>query len=443
MKHQERDVVVTGSGLLTPLGQTASEVFEAALSGRSAVGLEAGFDTTAFASRAVGVLPAEADLSRGMRKDQVRYFRKNAKVMARDIQLAVGSAGPAIEDAGLPAGDPKDAQVLPTVDHTRLGIVFGAGFIPCDLDSLAAATAACLDEQGEVSIARWGSHGLPVMYPLWLLRYLPNMLACHVGIIWDCQGPSNSITCNDAGGLLAMGEAARHVARGTADIMLSGAAESRINPTSMLRHALLGKATTHFNDRPQDAHRPFDADRDGYACGEAACTVVLESADHAAARGVKVRGVVAGFGCSCATSLPNESETEGRGMAAAMTASLRDAGLSPRDIDAVVARGSAVPGEDLAEACAVARVLGEDVPVTTFAGGMGNVGSPHGPISVAMALEMMARDSVPPIRNCDRLDPACRIAAVRGKAVEKTVNTVMVLSSAVGGQTAAMIIRKG
>jgi len=108
-----------------------------------------------------------------------------------------------------------------------------------------------------------------------------------------------------------------------------------------------------------------------------------------------------------------------------------------------VARGSAVPGEDLAEACAVARVLGEDVPVTTFAGGMGNVGSPHGPISVAMALEMMARDSVPPIRNCDRLDPACRIAAVRGKAVEKTVNTVMVLSSAVGGQTAAMIIRKG
>ncbi|MBN2582496.1 MAG: hypothetical protein JXL80_05465 [Planctomycetes bacterium] len=441
MTEQQRQVVITGCGLLTPLGQTPAEVFEAALAGKSALGLEAGFDTAEFVSRVVGALPPEADLARGMRKDQVRYFRKNAKVMARDIQLAVGSAGPAIEDAGLPVGDAKDGQVLPTVDHTRLGILFAAGFIPCDLESLAAATAECLDENGEVSLARWGSHGLPVMYPLWLLRYLPNMLACHVGIIWDCQGPSNSITCNDAGGLLAMGEAYHHVARGTADIMLSGAAESRINPTSMLRHVLLGKATTGYNDRPQDAHRPFDVGHDGYACGEATCTVVLESADHAAARDGKVRAMIAGFGSSCAACLPNESEADGRGMALAIKAALRDAGMKPADIDVVVARGSAIPGEDVAEATAIKAALG-DVPVTTFAGGMGNVGCPSGPIGVAMALEMFDRGCVPPIRNCDQLDPACPIAAVTGKPLAKTIDTAIVLSSAVSGQTAAMIIRK-
>jgi len=427
--------------MLTPLGGSSEEVFAAALQGRSATGLEVGFPTEQFTSRVVGTLPTDTDLTRGMRKDQVRYFRKNSKVMARDIQIAVGSAGPAIEDACLPVGEAKTDPVLPTIDHTRFGIIYGAGFIPCDLDGLAAATGVSIDDRGDVSLARWGRDGMPLMYPLWLLKYLPNMLSCHTGIIWDCQGPSNSVTCNDTGGLLAIGEAFRHVARGAADIMLCGAGESRINPTSMLRHVLLAKATVKGNERPGEAHRPFDVDRDGYVCSEGGCTLVIESADHAAGRGRSPRAIVAGFGSSCATSLPNVSELSGRGIALAIKAALRDAGLEGDDIDAVVARGAAIPGEDLAEAKAIREMLG-DVPVTAFSGGMGNVGAAGGAVGAAMAVEMMDRGCVPPIRNCDNLDPACPINAVTDGPLQRPLSTVIVLSSAVSGQTAALILRK-
>ncbi|NIA22436.1 MAG: beta-ketoacyl-[acyl-carrier-protein] synthase family protein [Anaerolineaceae bacterium] len=442
VRNQEREVVITGCGLLTPLGDSGDEVFAAALQRRSATGLEAGFATERFTSRVVGTLPAEVDLTRGMRKDQVRYFRKNSKVMARDIQIAVGSAGPAIEDAGLPVGETRKDPVLPTIDHTRFGIIYGAGFIPCDLDGLAAATSVSIDDDGDISLAKWGREGMPLMYPLWLLKYLPNMLSCHTGIIWDCQGPSNSVTCNDTGGLLAIGEAFRHVARGTADIMLTGAGESRINPTSMLRHVLLAKATVKGNDRPSAAQRPFDVDRDGYVCAEGGGTLVIESAEHAADRGRSPRAVVAGFGSSCATSLPNVSELSGRGIALAIKAALRDAGLEGDDIDAVVARGAAVPEEDVAEATAIRKMLGGDVPVTSFSGGMGNVGAAQGPVGAAMAVEMMDRGCVPPICNCDDLDPACPINAVTDGPLEKPLSTVIVLSSTVGGQTAALIVRK-
>ena len=441
MNPSERQVVITGAGILTPLGCDLAEVFEAVCRGRSATGLDAPFDVGDFPAGVVGVLPADTDLLTGMRKDQARYLRKNTKVMSRDTQVAVASASRAILDAALPPGEVGKDSVLPTLDHTRLGTVYGAGFIPAEIDEFGPTTAASMDADGQVLLSKWGAEGIPLMFPLWLLKFLPNMLSCHIGIIWDCQGPSNAITCDEAAGLLAVGEAFRHVARGTADVMLSGGAESKVNPSSMLRVTLLGNAGTRHNDRPESAHRPFDADRDGCVCAEGAATVIVEAADHAAARCVAPKARVAGFASACATTPPNVPETSGAAIARTIRAALNDAACRPADIDAVIAHGVAVPGQDVAEAAAIREVLG-DVPVTSFAGGMGNVGVAHGPVDVALACEMLARDTVPPIRNCETLDGRCPISAVMGACLEKPLRRVVVLSSAIAAQAGALVLEK-
>jgi 3-oxoacyl-[acyl-carrier-protein] synthase II len=437
---QERQVVISGTSALTPLGDTTDAIFAALCAGGSATGLEAGFDTSGCASRVVGRLPAGTDLSVGMRKDQTKYFRKNTKVMCRDIQLAVGAVGRAVAEAGLALGDMATEPILPAIDHSRFGILYGAGFIPIELPELAATIMAAREPDGSINMTKWGRDGIQLAFPLWLLKYLPNMLACHVGIIWDCQGPSNTITCNDASGLLAAGEAFRHLARGTADMMLTGAAESKVHPSLLLRHHLLGNATTHYQDRPESAHRPFDVCRDGYACAEGSAALIMETVDNAARRGQKPLALVAGFGSSCAATTANVPETSGQAIRLAIRAALRDAKLKPADIDVVVAQGSGTIGQDIAEATAIRETVG-NVPVTAFSGGMGNIGAAQGIVGAAVACRMIAASCVPPIRNCEELDPRCPINAVRGRTVERRVGTVLVLSAAISGQAAALILR--
>ena len=440
MNRDEREVVITGAGILTPLGCEVAAVFEAACRGESATTAEAGLNTARFTSRVLGPLPKEADLLAGFRKDQARYVRKNSKVMCRDTILAVGSSGRAVPSAALPLGEGSEA-VLPTIDHRRFGIIYGASYMPPEIEDFIATVQVSMGPDGEVDLQRWGRDGIPRMTPLWLLKFLPNMPACHMGIVWDCQGPSNSLPCNEASGLLAVGEAFRHVARGTADIMLAGGTESKVNASSVLRFALLGNAAMRFNSEPQSAHRPFDVDRDGSVAAEGAATLVVEAAEHQVAGGRKARARIKGFGSACATTRPNVPEVSGAAIARAMRAALRDAGLNPGDIDAVVAHGAAVPSQDVAEAAAIRTVLG-DVPVTCFAGGMGNVGAGHGPVDLALACEMLAAGCVPPVRNCERVDPACPIRVVTGRPLEKPLARVMVLSAAIAAQCAAMIIEK-
>lgn len=427
--------------MVTPLGDDPAGVFERLCRGESVTTCEAPFDTTGFASRVVGPLPGDVDLLAGMRKDQSRYVRKNTKVMSRDTRLAMATGGRAVADASLPLGDVKTDPVLPTVDHARLGVLYGVGYMPPELDDFAATIQASLDDQGAMSLAKWGANGVPLMQPLWLLKFLPNMPACHMGVVWNCQGPSNSLPCNEAAGLLAVGEAFRHVARNTADVMFTGGTESKVNPSGIMRQCLLSNASTGFEATPEAAHRPFDVGRAGSVCSEGAATLLLESADHAATRDAPVKARMAGFASACATTRPNVPETSGAAIARAMRAALRDAGCQAGDIDVVVAHGGAVPKQDVAEATAIADVLG-DVPVTCFAGGMGNVGASHGAIDLALSCEMMAAGCVPPIRNCETIDPECPINAVTGKAIEMSVCRVMVVSSGIAAQCAAIVIEK-
>ena len=277
MRNGERRVAIAGFGALTPAGNEPAELVRRLLAGESGVAPVVAYPAPP------GFCPFAAEV-RGFDVKKHKEFRKSAKVMARDIQLAVGAAKAAVESAGI-AGQ---------VDPTRFGVNCGAGLIASEHAEHSEAVQHSLVE-GAFDIRKWGEAGLDALFPLWMLKYLPNMPACHISIAYDAQGPNNSITSGEASGLLAIGEAFRLIARNDADVFLAGGADSKVHPLSASRQGMLGTLTKK-RTHPAAAVRPFDADRDGYVPGEAAAFVVLEAAEHAAARRAKPVAELLGFG---------------------------------------------------------------------------------------------------------------------------------------------------
>ncbi|MBM4017378.1 MAG: beta-ketoacyl-[acyl-carrier-protein] synthase family protein [Planctomycetes bacterium] len=438
-----RRIVITGLGAVTPAGVGAAALAAAVREGRSAVGPITRFDASRHPSRVAGQAP-DFDPSEGVRKEQGRYIKKNIKVMALDIQLAVAAVNLAVLDSGLPPGDPKAGQaVLPTIDHARLGMVFGTSFIPTELDDLAAPIQAAQGADGQFTLKGWGERGIAQMFPLWLLKYLPNMHACHAGILWDAQGPSNSLTTSDAGGLLAVDEAARIIRRGHADWMLAGGAESRVHPVLVLRYCLANRLAT-ANSIPAAACRPFDLDRTGAVAAEGAAAVMLEAADVAEKRGARIYGEVLGTGAGTTTAGINACDADGRAVATAVRRALAAAAVQPADLGAIVAHGTAFAPQDSSEAAGLRAALGpaaETVPVTAIKGVTGNMGAAGGAAELVVALLLLGGGRVPPILNCSRPDPAAGLNLVVGRAAPLRSDLVLVTSNAVGGQAAAAVVR--
>jgi 3-oxoacyl-[acyl-carrier-protein] synthase II len=429
-------------GLVSPAGVGASALADAVCAGRSAVGPITRFDASAYPTHAAGEV-REFDPSEGIRKDQSRYVKKMAKVMAIDIQLAVAAANLAVLDSGLPLGDPKtDEPVLPTIDHTRLGMVFGTCFIPTEVDDLAAPIEAS-QVDGRFSLKAWGAAGIPKMFPLWLLKYLPNMHACHTGILWDAQGPSNSLTTSDAGGLLALDEAARIIRRGRAEYMLAGGAESRVNGVVILRYCLLNRLTTSSGD-PAAAARPFDLDRTGYAAAEGAAVVMIEEAGTAEKRGARIYGEILGTGAGTTSAGTNTCDPDGRAVATAVRQAMTMAGLEPKDLGAVIAHAPGLEVQDRSEAAGLVAALGpaaRTVPVTSLKGVTGNMGAASGLAELAALPFMVAGGQVPPIVNCARPDTQAGLNLVTGRPVQLERPTVLLTTNAIGGQTGAVVVR--
>jgi 3-oxoacyl-[acyl-carrier-protein] synthase II len=438
----DRRVVITGLGVVSPAGIGAAALAEAVRAGRSAVGPLARFDASGFPSRVSGEV-REFDPSEGIRKEQSRYVKKMAKVMAIDIQMAVAAANLAVLDTGLPLGDPKaDQPPLPTIDHTRFGMVFGTSFIPTELDDLSAPIAASFIN-GQFSLKGWGSGGIPKMFPLWLLKYLPNMHACHTGILWDAQGPSNSLTTGDAGGLLALDEATRIIRRGAADMMLAGGAESRVNPLTMLRYCLVNRLAT-ANDDPATASRPFDLGRTGYVAAEGAAVLVLEERQTAEKRGARIYGEILGLGAGTTTAGSYACDADGHAVALAVGQALKASGVRPENLAAVLAHAPGLDIQDRSEAAGLAAALGSAagrVPVTATKGITGNMGSASGLADLAALLLLLGDGQVPPIANCTRPDTAAGLNLVVGKPVPMTGDTILATTNAIGGQTAAVVVR--
>jgi 3-oxoacyl-[acyl-carrier-protein] synthase II len=276
--------------------------------------------------------------------------------------------------------------------------------------------------------------------PLWLLKYLPNMLACHVSIIHDTQGPSNTITCGQASAGLALQEAARTILRGNADVALIGGCESKVHPMGLMRWSKLDRLTTRHNDDPQNACRPMDMEASGSVIAEGGAVLVIESLEHAQARGAKILAEVAGFGSTATGVGIRETEPTGAAMAAAMNKALRDARIDAQRIDMVVPPGFGMAATDKAEAAAIHAVFGQrPVPVAPLRGGIGDCGAGVQALDLAGAALALRDQVIPPAVNCPH--PIAGLNVPQGK-LSGPVEAVMVLASALGGQNSAVVLKR-
>ena len=430
-------VVITGFGAITPLGLTATDMWSALCAGRVGIDRISAFDPVGFDCQLAGQVPEYK-----IRDYVPKSHRKATKLMSRDIELAVVAAREAFVHAGLVTKgiDPENININPE----RTAINVGAGLISCDLVELAPAVAASITD-GKFDIHKWGKEGLELVTPLWLLKYLPNMFACHVGIIHDLQGPSNTMTCAEAAAHLAIAEAAQTIARGSSDVALAGGAEAKVNPIVMIRQCLLKRTTSEHNDAPTSACRPFDADAKGSVFGEAAGLVILEDLDHAARRGAKVYAEVVGFGQSNNINPAYEHlEPDGKGIRIAIEKALAEARIGPEDLDLIIPHGTGIPADDRAEAVAIEAALGEaaaKIPVWPTKSMLSNTGAAAGALDVVAAVCAMNDGKIPAAKNCDRKAEACNLNIVN-QPQEANIRHALCCSYSYGGQTAAVILRK-
>lgn len=430
-------VAITGLGAATPLGLSYKDLWAGLCSGKCGISKITLFDPTSFAAQIAGQVQ-EFNI-----RDYVpKAIRKTTKLMSRDIEIAIVAANEAIKDAGLKTKAFDDEASI-TINPKRSAVILGANSISCDYNEIAPSVAkAAVD--GKFDIRKWGIDSIPTVTPLWLLKYLPNMLACHIGIIHDLQGPSNTITCAEVAGYLAIGEASQIIMRGDAEIALAGGGESKVNPIVHMRQTLLKRGTTEYNENPAEACRPFDAKASGGVYGEAAACVVLEDLDRAKNRNAKVYAVIAGFGQSCSINKNYEFlEADGKGIQYAIEAAMEDAKIKPEQIDLIVPHGSGVLADDIAEATGIRNALGaisEKIPVFPTKSMVSNTGAASGAIDVVAACCAMNDGIIPAAKNCTAVNKECKLNITK-EQIKKKINYVLCTGYTYGGQTAALILK--
>lgn len=393
----KRRAVITGCGAFTPIGNDAASIWSALVECRSAVAPIRAFDATHLPSCIAGEIHNFVANKFFDRKNDIeRTVGKTLKMMARTIHLGLVASKLAMADAGLQRGQ---------YDPTRFGVEFGSSMIAIEIDDVVLASKAASDgSDTEVNLQNWG-RTLETVEPTWMLKYLPNMAACHVSILHDLQGPSNSITADDVASLLALGESSRIIERGAADGMLVGGADSKISYLSMARHCRFLPLSSRNHD-PENACRPFDADRDGMVLGEGGTVLLLEELEHAKKRGAKILAEMCGFGSAF------DPRRDGTGLARAIGAALREAEIGPGDLDHVNAHAYGVPEWDAWEARGIRIALGDHtdrVPVFAAKGAIGNLGPASGLTELGFDLLAFQHGALPPTRNFARPDPACPV----------------------------------
>ena len=407
-----RRVVVTGMGVVSPLGLSLDDLWAGLHEGRSAVvpieSFASGGLPLHHAAEARG-FTGEIDNFGPLDGERKKAIRKGLKVMCRESQMAVAAAQRALHDAG-------DAAAHHPPE--RFGCVFGSDYMLTLPDDFTAAVAACRGDDGRFVFDRWASHGMPLLNPLWLLKYLPNMPASHIAIYNDLRGPSNSLTLREAGGHLAVGEAVVTIQRGAADIMVAGATGTRVHPMKTV-HALQSEQVA-LPDGSADADparwsRPFDRARRGMVLGEGSGVLVLEELSHALARGARIYGEVLGHASRCSADIHGVGARR-PALTHAVGAALGMAGIQPDQVGHVHAFGASTVAGDRDEAAALHDVLGsaaERVPVVAAKANFGNLGGGGGLVECVASLLAMGRGELFPLRNYETPDPDCRIRAAR------------------------------
>ena len=415
VEKARRRVVVTGTGAITAVGMNARETWESLKAGRPGIGLVTQFDASAYPSR----IAAEV---KGFDPSRITSLpAKEVRRLARCSQLTVAAAEEAINDANMS---------WPLAEGERTGIVIGTG-----LGGF---------EMYRQSIGDMVRKGTTRILPHFAIGGLPNMPAFYVSRSFGIKGINNTIVTACAAGTQAVGQAARIIREGVADIMVTGGVEALIIDTFFAGFSAMRAISTR-NDAPERSSRPFDADRDGFIIGEGAAIFVLESLAHAKARGATIYAEILGDSATGDAYHIAAPEPEGSGAARAMAGALADAGLTPQDVDYINAHGTSTPLNDSTETLAIKRVFGEhaySIPVSSTKSMIGHAFGGAGAIEALACISSVREDVIHPTINYETPDPNCDLDYVPNVARKQRVDVARSNSFGLGGQNACLVIGK-
>lgn len=426
--NSKRRVVITGFGVISPCGHGWESYWDAALHGRSAIQSSEPLGLKSASFKYAGMLA-------GFDPKQFIENRKSIKLMSREIQMAVAASRLAL----------RDAKLTPeSYDPTRIGVTLGTGILNNDLDEIGIGFRNGLDENGHFSLPKFGQDGIRSLFPLWFLKYLPNMPACHISVANQLRGPSNTITTSSAASTQAIGEAYRVIERGDADIMLAGGTDSKLNAMGVSRFQLLGLLAAR-EEAPGKVYCPFDKKHDGIVLGEGSGILVLESLESAKKRGATVYSEIAGYGSSSDFNYDPRDTDDFTGKRVAIRRALEDAAIEPADVDVLVANGSGIPQEDIQETLAVHSFYSstfKKLHVTAVKPVTGNLVYGTGSVEAVIAALTTHKDQVPPVANLVDPAPECSLPFVKDKAQACDVKVTVLNTFGFGGQNASLVFKK-
>jgi 3-oxoacyl-[acyl-carrier-protein] synthase II len=406
-----RRVVITGLGLITPLGQGKDALWEGLTLPRRVIGAITRFDATGYSTR-IAAEVKDFDPTQFME-------RKDARRAARFIQFAIGAAHLALQDAQLAITDANREQV---------GVLIGSGIGGIDyMDT----QVRLLDRHGPDRVS-------PFLPAMMISDMASGMVSIHFGI----KGPNLCAVTACSTGADAIGLATRLIQYGDAEVMLAGGAEAAIEPIGIAGFCA-ARAMSTRNDDPEHASRPFDAERDGFVMGEGAGVLVLESLEHAQARGARIYAEVLGYGMTADAYHITQPDPDGDGALRAMRKALRDAGLQPTAIDYINAHGTSTRYNDAKETLAIKRLLGEDayrVPVSSTKSVTGHLLGAAGAVEAAICVLALQHQTVPPTINYEHPDPECDLDYVPNTPRPATLRYVMTNSFGFGGHNSVLVL---
>ncbi|HLF49125.1 MAG TPA: beta-ketoacyl-ACP synthase II [Methylomirabilota bacterium] len=408
-----RRVVITGVGAVTPVGNTAEEFWSALLAGKSGIGPITRFDTTGYPTRIAGEV-------RGF--EPLKYIdKKDDRKFDPFLKFAIACAVMAVEDAGVK---------VDTVDGNRFGVLVGSGIggIGTLLDSHVT-----LLEKGPDRVS-------PFFIPMLIINMASGLISMRFG----AKGPNSSVVTACATGNHAIGDAMRIIQRGDADVMIAGGAEAMILPLTIAGFCQM-KAMSTRNDEPTKASRPFDAERDGFVCGEGGGLLILESLEHAVKRDARIYAEVIGYGMTGDAHHMTAPDPEGDGAARAMAAALRDAALEPSAVGYINAHGTSTPYNDKFETMAIKRVFGEHarkLAVSSTKSMTGHLLGAAGGVEAIATVFAIHHGILPPTINYEKPDPDCDLDYIPNVARKQDVEVALSNAFGFGGTNATLAFKK-
>lgn len=417
-------VVVTGMGVVTPIGQNLDQMWQGLCAGKSGIGKITHFDASNFPTK----IAAEVKNYRlaDYVPDSDRFEHAG-----RNIWFSIGAATQAMTQAGLSEGK---------VDPARFGVYLGAGEGQQDF-AIFMQMIAEANKNGELDISLFTRAGLERLHPQVELEQEPNMPAGHLAELFNAQGPNMNCLTACAASSQAIGEAAEIIRRGDADVMMTGGAHSMIHPFGVTGFNLLTALSTR-NDEPQRASRPFDKDRDGFVLGEGSGILILEELEHAKRRGATIYGELLGYGSTADAFRITDTHPEGRGAVACIKMALADAKLNPEDIHYVNAHGTSTEVNDRVETMAIKQSCGaasKNIPVSSIKSMMGHLIAAAGSVEAITCLLTIERGVLPPTINYETPDPECDLDYIPNQAREAKVKQALSNSFGFGGQNISLI----